>query len=199
MSFFEGVKVLLSDKRGRALVKFGIYIIFIVFAVTYVRAIHETREVKPVVDSYTSQTTYKETIKFLDKEYELENNVGIRFKDKEEYTVISNTVYKENEKIDYDFYFWNLTPKFIGELVSDKEAYSETKYKDSSIEKTYKISLIEFIEKFDGKELNLEEYEDNEITITIKKMNDKVVSVYLDLTNYYSFIDDEKLEVYITY
>ena len=200
MSYFEKIKVFLSDKRGVALVKFGIYIIFIIFVLFYVKGIHEEKDNKVLEDPYISQTTYKEKISFLDNEYELENDSTIKFYlNDEEYEVKEDVVYKGEEIEDFDFYFWNLTPNFIGNLVKDHEAFSKTTYQDKTEEKTYKISLLEFFAKFKGKELNLEEFDDKQITISIKKKNDKVVSVYLDLTNYYYFINDENLEVYITY
>ena len=196
MSFIESVKVLLSDKRGRALVKFGIYIFFMIFVIFYIKGMHKEQ---PIIeeDPYISQTSYKENIKFLDKEYELEAYDSIiKFKnDTEEYTVENGILYKDKEVIEYEFYFWNLTPSFIGELVSNKEAYSETKYKDSSIETTYEISLEEFVKKFKCKPLLLDSYDDKNVIVKIKKQEEKIVSVYIDLSNYYY----DNLEVYITY
>ena len=201
MSFFEKIKVLMSDERGRALVKFGIYIIFIIFVVSYARGLAGKRATRVIEDPYTAKKEYKEKITFLDNTYELTSDSSIKFLlNDEEYKVKDNVVYKDEEEVEYDFYFWNLTPSFIGNLVKNKEVYAETKYKDSTIEKAYEISLLEFIKNFKGKTLELEEFEDSKVIIKIKKLKDEVVSVYLDLTNYYALFDKNiRLEVNIEY
>ena len=201
MKLFENIKILMSDQRGRALVKFGIYIIFIIFVVSYARGLAGKNATRVIEDPYTAKKEYKEKITFLDNTYELTSDSSIKFLlNDEEYKVKDNVVYKDEEEVEYDFYFWNLTPSFISNLVKNKEVYSETKYKDSSIEKTYEISLLEFIKSFKGKPLELEEFEDSKVIIKIKKLKDEVVSVYLDLTNYYVLFDEDiKLEVNIEY
>ena len=201
MKLFENIKILMSDQRGRALVKFGIYIIFIIFVVSYARGLAGKRATRVIEDPYTTKKEYKEKITFLDNTYELTSDSSIKFLlNDEEYKVKDNVVYKDEEEVEYDFYFWNLTPNFIGNLVKNKEVYSETKYKDSTIEKAYEISLFEFIKNFKGKTLELEEFEDSKVIIKIKKLKDEVVSVYLDLTNYYALFDKNiKLEVNIEY
>lgn len=201
MKLFENIKILMSDQRGRALVKFGIYIIFIIFVVSYARGLAGKNATRVIEDPYTAKKEYKEKITFLDNTYELTSDSSIKFLlNDEEYKVKDNVVYKDEEEVEYDFYFWNLTPSFISNLVKNKEVYSETKYKDSSIEKTYEISLLEFIKSFKGKPLELDEFEDSKVIIKIKKLKDEVVSVYLDLTNYYVLFDeDKKLEVNIEY
>lgn len=200
MKLFENIKILMSDKRGRALVKFGIYIVFIIFVVAYVRGLNDTKPAQ-VKDPFIEKTNYKEKVTFLENVYELTYDSSIKFSvNNEEYEVKDDVVYKDGEIVEFDFYFWNLTPNFIGNLVKNKEVYSETKYKDSSIEKTYEISLLEFVKSFKGKTLELDEFEDDKVIVKIKKLNDEVVSVYLDLTNYYVFFDEDiKLEVDIEY
>ena len=201
MKLFENIKILMSDQRGRALVKFGIYIIFIIFVVSYARGLAGKNATRVIEDPYTAKKEYKEKITFLDNTYELTSDSSIKFLlNDEEYKVKDNVVYKDEEEVEFNFYFWNLTPSFISNLVKNKEVYSETKYKDSSIEKTYEISLLEFIKSFKGKPLELEEFEDSKVIIKIKKLKDEVVSVYLDLTNYYVLFDEDiKLEVNIEY
>ena len=201
MKLFENIKILMSDQRGRALVKFGIYIIFIILVVSYVRGLADKKIEKKEVDSYATKTSYKEKVTFLDNTYELTYDSSIKFSvNNGEYEVKDDVVYKDGEEIEFDFYFWNLTPSFISNLVKNKEVYSETKYKDSSIEKTYEISLLEFIKSFKGKPLELDEFIDNKIIVKIKKIKDEVVSIYLDLTNYYVLFDEDiKLEVNIEY
>lgn len=200
MSFFESVKTLLSDKRGRALVKLGIYILFMAFVIMYVQVKNDRKPTKQT-NINTPKTTYSETIKFLDTEYELKSNDGIiRFsKDDHEYVVMDDEVYEGKNLVDFEFLFWKLTPTLINDLTKDIEPYSETKYKDSTIEKTYYVSLIDFTKKFQDNN-SLEEFEDKDIIIKIKKKDSEIVSVYLDLTNYYYFLEQDKnLEVEITY
>ena len=200
MSLFETIKVLLSDKRGRAIVKLGIYMIFMAFVIIYIQ-VRNDREHIEKENFNTPKTTYSETIKFLDYEYKLESNDGIIrfFEGEHEYVVRGDEVYEGKELVDFKFLFWNLTPTLIDDLTKNVEPYSETKYKDSTIEKTYYISLIEFTKKFIGTN-SLEEFEDKDIIIKTKKKDNEMVSVYLDLTNYYYFFEQDKnLEVEIAY
>lgn len=203
MSFFETIKELWKNERGRAIIKLGIYILFLMFAISYVRIGTQNSSNKVIVqDNYINKNVYQEKISFLDNIIILKNNGSdISFDlNNEEYKVVNNSVYKNDILEEYDFYFWNLTPSFIGNIIKNKEVYSETKYNDSSVEKTYKISLRDFMLSFNGKDLNLEEFDDNDITISIKQLNNEVISVNLDLTSYYNFIElGKELKVSIEY
>ena len=96
---------------------------------------------------------------------------------------------------DYDVYFWNITPDLIGKLINNKETYYVTKYNDNTVDKAYKVSLMNFISMFNGDKTNikyLEEIPETEFVIIINETKDKISKVNLDLSSYYNLITGNK-------
>lgn len=196
--FLEMIKVLWNDQRGRALIKLGIYMVFMTIVVLYARSLSSknTETVKPkksVFDSYAEMILKNEIITINDTKYEISFGNETILMDSDNKYIISNNVVKTeaNEIIENKIYFWNITPKLIGNLIKDKEKYFETKYNDDTKEEGYKIKLSEFIRYFNGINLDdnsLENLDSKEILISIKQDQEKVISVNLDLTEYVKLI-----------
>lgn len=210
--FFKTFKIIWDDERGRALIKLGIYLIFIVFVIMYTRDIYSKTQTntstKTVLEKYMSEKIYTEKIKINNDLYTLTNDNGSIIFEYEDnsYLVNNNVVLKKDDNmiIDHDIYFWNITPNLIGNLVKNKETYYVTKYNDGITDKAYKVSLVNFISAFNGNETDikyLEEIPDTEFIIIVNETKDKINKVSLDLSSYYTLItgNEKQYNVEIEY
>lgn len=197
--YFELFLRLWNDDRGRALLKLGLYLIFIVFVVAYTRNVYNDTS-KPLVPSqsilekYIKLEKFEETITIENFNYKLSYGDKIIFSDDiNNYEVIEDVIYLQgtNDIIPASVYFWNITPNLIGNLVNKKETFYVTNYNDGTKDKAYQISLVDFISKFKGINLEIEflnQISDETILIVIKETKDNIISVDLDLSSYYKLI-----------
>lgn len=210
--YFEMFKTIWMDQRGRALIKLGLYLIFIIIVIMYARTIYSNeptkKEVQTVFEKYINDRTYSENITVDDKTYSLTNtNNYITFKyEADLYTVLDNTVtLQENNEIkDFELYFWNITPSLIGRLTNNKETFYVTQYNDGTKDMAYKVSLLDFIRNFDGSSLDIEfieEIPNEDIIIIINETKQYIKKVSLDLSSYYKVITgiSKKYNVQIEY
>lgn len=210
--YFEMFKIIWGDERGRALIKLGLYLIFMIIVVMYAKSMYSSnlaeKEVQTVFEKYINERTYSENITVDDKTYSLTNtNNFITFKyEADLYTVLDNTVtLQENNEIkDFEIYFWNITPSLIGNLIKNKETFFVTQYNDGTKDKAYKVSLLDFISKFNGSSLDvkfIEEIPNEEIIVVINETEQYIKKVSLDLSSYYKLVTgiSKKYNVQIEY
>lgn len=205
-NYWETFKIIWNDTRGRALIKLVLYLAFAVLAVFYTRSLYEDRvpsNPKPsVMQAYIEKGLYEELITVDGIDYSLAVEDLVRFNNGNEYySILNGKVMCDNEDVTskFDVHFWELTPKFIGNLVKDKVMFYETKYSDGSKETAYKISLNDFLLAYNELVPEGNEIDDEYVTIVLHQTTEKVEKVTLDLSAYYKYktenIKEYKIEI----
>lgn len=193
----ETVKVLWSDARGRALIKLGLYIVFLAFVFIYIKELYRNAEpikkaltTNEILEQYSNKENYMSKYSIGDKEYRY-------LKNQKQMVVISGVTYyieedrlfdsRTNTIVDYsEFPFWTFTPNYINELIlSGEELYSKN-YKDGTKEISYLVSLSRYLDKDEDNSLLKDK--NIEIVITIKE--EKITKTSIDLKDYYAYIGD---------
>lgn len=198
----ENFKVLWMDERGRALIKLSAYLLFMVFVIMYARSIvhnpnNNEKTVKSSYEKFISQINYVADIKVDEEQISLTGGDITSFTYNEEnYIVIDSKVTKNQIEAedDFDIYFWKVTPKFIGEILTNREPEYTSNYKDGLVKKGYKISLYDFLEKHNISNVNVDDIEtipDEYIEVVIEDAGNKIELVTLNLDSYYRFVTGE--------
>ena len=111
--YIKSLKVLWSDERGRAIIKLGVYIIFMMIVVLYARSLYKVKSTpkKTPLEIYGTSTIKEETIRINDDiEYQVTFKDRIKFfNDTKECTVYEETKYA------------------CGPIFEEAEIYSENK------------------------------------------------------------------------
>lgn len=210
--YFEMFKTIWGDERGRALIKLGLYLIFIIIVVMYARTIYNNqstkKELQTVFEKYINVKSYSENITVDDKTYLLTNmNNSISFKYESNSYLVSNnivTLQENNEITDFEIFFWNITPSLIGRLINNKGTFYVTEYSDGTKDKAYRISLLDFIRNFNSNSLDIEfieEIPNEDIMIVINETKKEIKKVSLDLSSYYKLVTglSKKYSIQIEY
>lgn len=199
--FINGFKILWNDERGRALIKLGAYILFIVFAIVYARTVNSAMieaegNRKTALELFTEKKSYLADIKYDGVDVSLIGGDIISFEyNGDPYTVVNSQLLKNGENnSDFEIYFWEITPKLIGKLVDEREADYISNFKDGTIKSGYNITLYDFIKEFNGSVLNVSDIEnipEDTITIVLEENDSKITKVILELDSYYKLVKNE--------
>lgn len=195
-------KKLWADERGRAVIKLCMYLIFVVFATitaTSTLKMNKTNNTKVinVLDKYEAITSYSATYDINSTNYYYSN------KDKE-IVIIDETSYFVNdnklissingEEYNIDFKFWGLTPQLISQLIEKGEKSYTTTFNDNSTKTSYIVKTEDFIKLFDLNILDIENntvVKDKNIEIVLTKKDNNISSVFINLSTYYAFINND--------
>ncbi len=200
--YIKSLKVLWSDERGRAIIKLGIYIIFMMIVVLYARSLYKVKSTpkKTALEAYGTTVVKEETIRINDDiEYQVTFKDRIKFfNDTKECTVYEETKYACGPIFEEaEIYFWNIKPKLIYSLVKDKKPKYTINYDDNkTTAKAYSVPLDEIVRYFKGAKLvDLEEVHGEVSEVIITDNGTKVTKVAIDLSDYY-FLATNKSEKY---
>ena len=147
----DNIKILLADERGRALVKLSAYLLFMFFVILYARMLvrnsDNEQNLKTPYEKFISQIEYTADINYSGEEFSLiGGNITSFTYGEEQYIVVDSKLKKDEIEVDdFEIYFWEITPKFIGKVLENKEPEYTSNYKDGLVKKGYKISLYEFL------------------------------------------------------
>jgi len=191
--YIDIFKTLWGNEKGKALIKLFLYLIFLIIVIVYIRTTKVNRHNNTAInaiDSFKNMTNYTEVVTIDNNKYDLDVSEYTYLKiNNMSYQILNNSVISsiDNSLLNFDIYFWNITPKSIYRLIKDKDIYSNTSYSDGLKSKTYLVKLVDFL-----KEVNtsldiemIEEIKDIDIKITMSEKSKKIVSVELELADYY--------------
>ena len=206
----DNIKILLADERGRALVKLSAYLLFMFFVILYARMLvrnsDNEQNLKTPYEKFISQIEYTADINYSGEEFSLiGGNITSFTYGEEQYIVVDSKLKKDEIEVDdFEIYFWEITPKFIGKILDNKEPEYTSNYKDGLVKKGYKISLYEFLKNYNVSKLNIEDLEsipDEYIEVVVDDTGRKIELVTLNLDSYYKFVtgDDKEFNLEIKY
>lgn len=207
--YLEGLKTLWGDERGRALIKLGAYIIFIIIAVIYARSLYYSDSTSPnrvvdVMQKFQNKQVYTENVVLNGSTYFLKNEEIVTFSAAEKtYSIVDDKVFLLDNDVTSEFpiSFWKMTPKVISELIKGKKTFYVTSYEDGTKDKAYQFSLAEFITKFEKIEVTGELLEsENTVIVVLHEATNEIDKVVLDLSSYYRYLTNEikeyKIEIH---
>lgn len=204
--YFQALKKMWNNKKYRSLFILFLYVIFftIIFILLFLGK--ENVEINyESKDSFENYDTYEFSVKININEsiYDIS---GKRYNDQYQFNYngqIYDMNFFEIKNSDLDKNIINsfeYTPDFISNLVKNSKLISEKKViEDGRIIKEYSLELDNYLLQID---YNLTNYDNNDaIVIVVDEIDDQVIKVELDLTNFYKYIDNvyQKYKIEINY
>lgn len=206
------LKEFLSDKRNKAIVKLGFWVIFLLFVIIYVRVMNSRNnhyiENKPDVPTITLPLTITEAVKKLEAsnyefsfEYDVNNNKSIvngkKYNDKWQFSYNENNYYydgklyliNEQGRVEVENSNFNYILMLDSNKIYNYLLKSEYDYKKESSDGTITISSKLKLKDF---EFNNNEFNDD-IIIETNELNNDLINISIDLTNYFKINNSEIL------
>lgn len=192
MQYLEYLKEAWKDPRKKAIIKLGLYIAF--FTIMFMIAgLSSSNNVPDIVDSENKQESYDNysfilnlnkqeilngvfdkdiiTYNYSNQIYKLENELL--------YQVINNELVNiNNNHIKLDKLMLNKIDNYVEKSI---EIY-KTNYNDGKEKRGYEININDFSNLYENKEQIGEE----KIQISITYLENKIIEIEYDLTNYYN-------------
>lgn len=182
--------------RYRALIILGLYIIFFVFVIAYIRTLNSNKPINNVklnaLETYSKMDNYQyiATIKnenvrtFQGRVNDYKQIINF---EENSYYYNGNTLYKKedgykkfnNQLLEFDI--WRFTPLFINDLIKKGKLDSKTEFADGSKSKKYLVGVPAFIREY----FNDDTESNDNISVTTFESNNKIFKVELDLSSVY--------------
>ncbi len=200
--YFKKFKQLWGDKRYRSIIILLLYFLFFIILFSFLNLN------KSVID-----TNYKKTINFKNYDaYEFSANISIngfvydvqgkRYKNKYDFLYSEqqfNLSYDDILASDLDINIINLfryTPNLIYNMLENSTLLSEKKIiADNTIIKEYSLGIEKYLQILDYGLLNYNL--DDQILITVTELNNQVIKIELNLSNFYKNIEEDYQEYVI--
>ena len=185
-----------KDPKKRSLIAFPAYFLFFVLVFTVFR--FKAPENGQIDNNNLKTTSYQNytslyKINFTNDSDEPNKSMTInskRYHNMEDYQLAEtgedyfredDTLYLDNKKVDnFSIDLPKLTQEYIEKYIMRGEEIYKTEYNDGTVEKAYEISLSSFSELYGEKTL-----QDGVVKIKVKKQNNQIENVYLDMSTYY--------------
>lgn len=185
VDFWHLIRESWKDPRKKAIIKLSFYIIFFTIVIFMIKIN------QPVLDN-VEETKVNDNYRFT---CEVNNNVIvgnydnniIRYElDKQIYYIYDDITYKlvndilvedKTQRFKIDKFLLNKIEYYI----SSAEELYKTEFKDGRIKKGYQMLSENFAFLYDNKEITDKEY----IPFNITSMNDQIIEIEFDLTNYF--------------
>lgn len=193
--FFTKLKKMWNDRRYRSILILLMYFIF--FAIMFLLLNIGTK---------TVHKDYEQVINFRDYNiYSFSTNIDIngmiyniegkRYKENYEFTYYEQTFnmnYDDIKQSDLDKNIINsfeYMPDFLDNIINNSKLVSEKKIIDNNqIIKEYSLELEKYLKILD---YNLSDYNSNDlILVTVSEIGNQVISVEIDLTNFYKNLEE---------
>lgn len=215
--WWDTFKLLWADTRYRAMIKMGMYIIFVGGVLIFIQVTsimnqnsHETVYKTPL-EQLAEKTDYQYQIKLeeLNTEMFIQEVNGIRDSVTNKFTVVGNpTSYMIQDNLYYIsnetdavltsnpllFDITRLTPNILTEIMKSGEEIANTTYKSGIKEITYEVPLNTFIKYYTGTESTFTET----IICKIQVENQKITKIDVDWTNYRKIIQPTTISSNLT-
>lgn len=201
--WYHTFQLLWSDTRYRAMIKMGMYAIFVGGVLIFIqvtsnmnRNSHETVYKTPL-EQFAENTEYQYQIKLeeLNTEMLVQEVNGTRDSILNKFTLLGNpTSYMIQDNLYYIstgteavltnnpllFDITKLTPAILKEMIDGGEEIANTTYKSGIKEITYEVPLKTFIRYYNGTESELT----GSIICKVQIENQKITKIDIDWTNY---------------
>lgn len=212
------IKQIWAIKSLRAIIIIFIYMIFFSFVIAGIRENYDTKplslEEVNTKDEFANKKNYEAIFKIKEDIYKFVNKNG------NDYLIVNKTYFKVESSVltpinvengetiiadvpEFDVKFWLFTPSVISDLLKKSTLEYKTEFTNKDIKKGYIINMQDVFDKFNYDKSILENkiIEDNNIKMEILERDGKIVSIILDLTNYYQlFVEsDQEFKVEIEY
>lgn len=185
-----------NNPRYRSLIILGLYAIFFIFVIAYIRSLNnnsmkvekvDTVQEYKSMDNYQYRATIKnEDVKTLIGKVDKQNQI-LTYNNSDYYIVNDKIYTKEDKYIELedkllDFDIWKFNPKFISELLEKGEVNSKTEFTDGTNAKSYLVKVSDFIKLYFGDETE----DDRFVNVTVYQSSTQITKVELDITNIYN-------------
>lgn len=187
------IQELLKNRRTRALVSLGLWLIFFVFVFSLLGKEEKPNLPKPVV--IESNYEYQMTFVVNEATYLIH---GVRNGNEESFSLLNQTYFLEHDQL-YLFFndtkvlqsstsllnidFLKLRPEFLKKLVLEENLEYTTKYESGVIKKGYSVPVSKFVELYDGSVIT----DDQLISIELSEKDGLLIEVHMDLVNFQKY------------
>ena len=207
-NFIANFKKIWADERGKALIKLGLYMLFVVFAVFTASATYRLNNAdnnNPDNNSVAAITTYKNLSGYAGSYIIADNKYAFTSATKQMIKIGDYYYFAEGKNLvnnldatleapTFEFKFWYLTPAFIYDLIQNGEESYTTNFSNGSVETSYLVPLEYFASNYDGNVLAIENtsiLDGKNIEIVTTETENKIVKVKINLSTYYVLINDQ--------
>jgi hypothetical protein len=196
---YKELKKLLENKRYRAMIILGMYLVFMVFVVLAIKTKPEpVRILNDKLEAFKTENKYSYSYTIITEQEEQEILLinGKRYLDKEQ-IIFQNKVYNFTTGSLIGFPLSTIDINKLGYDYIYEYLFLSEKVKSDNISDTYELLLPRFVKKVNGIDI----VSDEKISIMVVYVNDKINQIDLDLTNYVNYNQKtyEKYIVSITY
>lgn len=196
-----------ADERGKALIKLGLYCLFVLFATFTATATYkyysneektENKTQLSAMEKYKQLNSYLATyvVNGVSYPYTSANKQIIKVNDVSYFIdadKLTNVLDSSLAAPEFDFKFWYFTPTFIIDMIKNGSSEYTTSYTDGKKVEAYLVPLKYFATKYTGNVIATEDssiFDDKNIEILITEKDDTVTKVEINVTSYYAFINN---------
>lgn len=215
----EVLKQIWAVKSLRAIIIIFGYMIFFSFVISGIRTDYNSRQKELDVNqanenTFENKKNYEAVLKINNEQYKFINT------NDKDYLVINDIHYKADINVlipvnmetgeimnveipQFEVEFWMFKPSVIANLLKTATLEYKTEFTNKDVKKGYIIDMKDVFENVNSGKTILENktIENNNIKMEILERDENIVSIILDLTNYYQlFVEtDQEYKVEIEY
>ncbi|MBQ2409409.1 MAG: hypothetical protein II309_08240 [Bacilli bacterium] len=208
----EVLKQLWAVKSLRAIMIIFAYMIFFSFVIAGIRVNYNYNSKTPELDinsedTFENKKNYEAMFKINNEQYKFIN------KNEKDYLIVNDTYYRAELNVltpinvetgeiifaeipNFEVKFWLFTPSVISNLLKKATLEYKTEFTNKDIKKGYIVDMKDVFDNVNSGKTILENktIDNNNIKMEILERDSKIVSLILDLTNYYQLFVESDLE-----